>query len=532
MKFQFPLALVLVAGCNSLDKKDKTTENDQEGQRPNILFIMSDDHAQKAISAYDSTLIKTPNIDRIANEGALFANSFVANSISSPSRAVMLTGKHSHKNGVKDNRQRFDSSQVTFPKLLKQAGYYTAMIGKWHLKSNPTGFDYWNILNDQGDYYNPDLIEMGDTIHHTGYVTDIITDLTIKTLDNRDKDKPFCLLYHHKAPHRTWMPDTADLRLFEDKEFPLPDNFFDDYEGRKAAKEADMRIKDMFYSWDMKLQPGQYEEESEKGGSGPKHYDFIESMAERWLGRMTPEQRKAWDNYYLPRNNVFTELDLKGKELAKWMYQRYMHDYLKCIVSVDRNIGRVLEYLEENDLMDNTIIVYTSDQGFYLGEHGWYDKRFMYEESFRTPLLIRYPKEIKAGTTIHEMVQNIDYAPTFLNLAGEKITEEIQGRSLRPLWQETDPQWRDALYYHYYEYPHGWHYVNKHDGIRTERHKLIHFYEMGEWELYDLKKDANEMNNLYGNPRYTKLADSLKTELQNLRASYDVGNIEYADSPK
>lgn len=520
--------LVITSGCSNREKTgEKQKQKPEENKKPNILFIMSDDHAQKAISAYDSRLIKTPNIDRIANEGALFTNSFVTNSISAPSRATLLTGKHSHKNGLKDNQDTFDEQQLTFPKLLQKGGYYTAMIGKWHLKSQPTGFDYWNILNGQGNYYNPDLIEMGDTVHHTGYVTDIINQQAIKALENRDKNKPFCMLYHHKAPHRTWMPDTTDLYLFEDKKFPLPETFFDDYKGRKAAEEADMRIKDMFFSWDMKLQTGQYEKESEKGGSGPQYYDIIEKMAKEWLDRMTPEQRKAWDNYYLPRNNVFTELELAGKELSKWMYQRYMHDYLKCIVSVDRNIGKMLDYLKEKDLLDNTLIVYTSDQGFYLGEHGWYDKRFMYEESFRTPLLMRYPKEIEAGTKISELVQNIDYAPTFLDLAGIQIPEEIQGKSLRNLWNKNNYEWRDALYYHYYEYPHGWHYVNKHDGIRTKRYKLIHFYQMDVYELYDLKKDPNEVNNLYGNDDYQQLADSLKTELQQIRNFYDVPSKLY-----
>jgi arylsulfatase A-like enzyme len=486
---------------------------------------MSDDHAQKAISAYDSSLINTPNIDRIGNEGIIFNNSFVANSICAPSRAVMLTGKHSHKNGLRDNQDVFDGSQVTFPKLLQDAGYYTAMVGKWHLKSEPTGFDYWNILNNQGDYYNPDLIEMGDTTRHTGYVTDIITNAAIQSLENRDKSKPFCLIYNHKAPHRTWMPDTTDLYLFEDRKFPVPDNFFDDYEGRKAAKEADMRISDMFYSWDMKLQEGQYAEESEKGGSGPNDFEFVEKFAEQWLNRMTPEQRKAWDAYYLPRNNVFTEQNLEGKELARWMYQRYISDYLKCIVSVDRNIGNMLKYLENNNLLNNTLIVYTSDQGFYLGEHGWYDKRFMYEESFRTPLMMRLPGKIPAGSKSDALVQNIDYAPTLLDLAGAHIPENMQGRSLTPLWKNNNVNWRDALYYHYYEYPHGWHFVNKHDGIRTHNYKLIHFYEMDEWELYNLRKDPNEMHNLYHVKGYEQLSDSLKKELVELRNHYDIKKL-------
>ncbi len=513
------LASLLLPACTG--KKDNATKD----QRPNIIFIMCDDHAQQAISAYGSSLIETPNIDRIGKEGIIFSNSFVANSICAPSRAVMLTGKHSHLNGMRDNLDEFDGSQVTFPKLLQKAGYYTAMVGKWHLKTVPTGFSYWNILDDQGDYYNPDLIEMGDTSRHTGYVTDIITELAIQTIENRNKEQPFCLIYNHKAPHRSWMPDTTDLYLFEDKEFPLPHNFFDNYDGRKAAGEADMRIKDMFYTWDMKLQPGQYEQESEKGGSGPRNFDYIEEFAEAWLSRMTPEQREAWDEYYLPRNNVFTELGLEGKELTKWMYQRYISDYLKCVVSIDRNTGKLLDYLEDHELLENTMIVYTSDQGFYLGEHGWYDKRFMYEESFRTPLMIRYPTEIRAGSVSEQLVQNIDYAPTLLDIAGAEIPEEIQGVSLRPLWSEhLSNNWREALYYHYYEYPHGWHFVNKHDGIRTDRYKLIHFYEMGEFELYDLENDPYEMNNLYGTSANRGIQDSLKIELESLRELYSVGD--------
>jgi arylsulfatase A-like enzyme len=513
------LASLLLPACTG--KKDNATKD----QRPNIIFIMCDDHAQQAISAYGSSLIETPNIDRIGKEGIIFSNSFVANSICAPSRAVMLTGKHSHLNGMRDNLDEFDGSQVTFPKLLQKAGYYTAMVGKWHLKTLPTGFSYWNILDDQGDYYNPDLIEMGNTSRHTGYVTDIITELAIQTIENRNKEQPFCLIYNHKAPHRSWMPDTTDLYLFEDKEFPLPHNFFDNYDGRKAAGEADMRIKDMFYTWDMKLQPGQYEQESEKGGSGPRDFDYIEEFAEAWLSRMTPEQREAWDEYYLPRNNVFTELGLEGKELTKWMYQRYISDYLKCVVSIDRNTGKLLDYLEDHELLENTMIVYTSDQGFYLGEHGWYDKRFMYEESFRTPLMIRYPTEIRAGSVSEQLVQNIDYAPTLLDIAGTEIPEEIQGVSLKPLWSEhLSNDWREALYYHYYEYPHGWHFVHKHDGIRTNRYKLIHFYEMGEFELYDLKNDPYEMNNLYGTSANRGIQDSLKIELETLRELYSVSD--------
>ena len=492
-----------------------------QSSRPNIIFMMSDDHAQKAISAYNSSLIKTPNIDRLAEEGALFVNSFVANSICSPSRAIMLTGKHSHLNGVLGNSEVFDGSQMTLPKILQKHGYYTAMVGKWHLKSQPTGFDFWKVLRGQGSYYGPSFISENDTVTYNRYVSDVTTDIAINALENWERNKPFFLMYNHKAPHRTWMPDTKDLYMFENVEFPLPENFYDDFEGRKALLESDMRIKDMLYSWDMKMLPGQYDEESEKGGAYNRTSEWIETLAQIWLSQMTPDQRIAWDRYYVPRNNVLLVDSLRGKELAEWMYQRYMHDYLKCVASVDRNIGRLFDYLEKNGLMENTIIVYTSDQGFYLGEHGLFDKRFMYEESFRTPLLIRYPSEIKAGTKINGMVQNIDYAPTLLDLAGIEIPEEMQGESFRVLWNQKDAEWRDKLYYHYYEFP-GAHLVNKHYGIRTKRYKLIHFYEMNEWELYDLKTDPLEMNNLYGKKEYSPLTDELKSDLNDLRKYYKV----------
>jgi arylsulfatase A-like enzyme len=518
----FPLiAGAISQGCTSGNQND----GEKTSQRPNIIFIMSDDHAEKAISAYDTSLIQTPNIDRIAENGMRFTNSFVANSISAPSRAVMLTGKHSHINGMRDNLDRFDSSQMTFPKLLQDSGYYTAMIGKWHLASEPTGFDYWNILDGQGNYYNPDLIEMGETKRHEGYVTDIITDIAIETIEKRDTNKPFCLLYHHKAPHRAWFPDTTDLYKFSDVTFPVPKTFFDEYKGRKAAEEADMRIKDMFLSMDLKLKSAFFDEETGTGGA-PEGWD-AEKYANIWRDRFNEQQLEVWDEYYDSVNREFKKLILSGKDKAKWMYQRYMQDYLKCILSVDRNIGRLLDYLKENNLLENTLIVYTSDQGFYLGEHGWYDKRFMYEESFRTPLIMSYPKEIEAGSVSNQLVQNIDYAPTFLDIAGVKIPDEIQGKSLRPLWQkEKVNDWREALYYQYFEYPHGWHSVHKHYGIRTKRYKLIHFPELEVWELYDLKNDPYEMNNLYTKEKYATLADSLKTELNKLQTKYKVDDFD------
>lgn len=479
----------------------------------NILYIMSDDHSYQTISAYDQRYIETPNIDRIGNEGAVFTNSFVANSISGPSRACMLTGKHSHKNGFIDNAHKFDGEQQTFPKLLQKAGYETAVVGKWHLTSDPTGFDYWNILIGQGDYYNPYFIDNGNKTKIEGYATNITTDIALEWLDNReDKNKPFCLLLHHKAPHRTWMPDTCDLGAFDDVVFPLPANFYDKYEGRTAASEQEMSIfKDMDLVYDLKMADKENEIHSNPG---------LERAGRYMYKNMNPAQKEAWDKHYDPIIADFKARNLSGKELAEWKFQRYMHDYLSVIKSVDRNIGRVLKYLEDNDLLENTLVVYTSDQGFYMGEHGWFDKRFMYEESFRTPLLMRLPGG-KRGE-INELVQNIDHAATFLELAGVDIPEDIQGDSNLPLLLgKKTKNWRKSLYYHFYEYP-AEHAVKRHYGVRTHRYKLIHFYNnIDEWELYDLKKDPMEMNNLYGKKGYEKVTKKMHKELIKLQKQYD-----------
>ena len=489
-------------------------------EQPNILFIMSDDHAQQAISSYGSTLIETPNIDRLAREGALFENSFVTNSICAPSRAVLLTGKYSHINGVRDNRDTFDGSQPTFPKLLQQAGYHTAIVGKWHLKTAPTGFDYWNVLIGQGQYYNPRMIEMGDTVQYSGYATTVTTDIALKALKNRPKDKPFCLLYQHKAPHRNFMPEPQYFSAYSEEDIPLPPTFYDDYKGRPAAEEADMRVADMYMGFDMKLSPKDYEGYPE-GSGGNADFDVSESWRNT-IGGLNDKQRKEWDEFYGPVRREFREKQPRGKALTEWKFQRYIKDYLRCILSVDAQIGRVLNYLDESGLAENTIVVYTSDQGFYLGEHGWYDKRFMYEESLRTPLLVRYPKAIPAGSRIPQMALNLDLAPTLLAFAGAPIPEDMQGRSMKPLLENGKARgWRKALYYHYYEYPHGWHRVRPHYGIRTGRYKLIHFYnEPDYWELYDLEKDPNELNNLYEKPQYGKRIKKLKRQLEELRVQY------------
>lgn len=504
---QFTGLSVLAVSCSA--EKPRRTE------KMNILYIMTDDHSYQTISAYDQRYIETPNIDRIAKEGVRFCNSFVGNSISGPSRAIMLTGKHSHANGFRNNSDRFDGGQQTYPKLLQNAGYETAIVGKWHLTSEPTGFNYWNILIGQGEYYNPTFINNGVKEQVKGYATTVTTDIAIDWLEEkRDRSKPFCLLLHHKAPHRTWMADTADLKLFEDREFPLPANFFDTYEGRRAASEQKMSIRedDMNLVYDLKL--ADKEQEIKTGNPG------LDGAGRRMYDRMSPEEKKAWDAHYNPIIQDFKDKKLSGEALMNWKFQRYMRDYLKCIHSVDQNIGRVLKYLEENDLLENTLIVYTSDQGFYMGEHGWFDKRFMYEESFRTPLLMRLPGG-KARGDINEMVQNIDYAPTILDLAGVEVPEDMHGESLLPLLEGENPEWRDALYYHYYEFPDE-HAVKRHYGVRDERYKLIHFYDdIDEWEFYDLQQDPSEMHNAINDPAYKDEIERMRIRLHELQVQYN-----------
>ena len=483
-------------------------------QKPlNIVYIMTDDHTAQMMSCYDTRYMETPNLDRIAADGVRFTQSFVANSLSGPSRACMITGKHSCANKFYDNTTCvFDSSQQTFPKLLQRIGYQTALVGKWHLESLPSGFDYWQIVPGQGDYYNPDFItQNNDTIQKHGYLTNLITDDAIDWIENkRNPEKPFCLLIHHKAIHRNWLADTCNLALYEDKTFPLPDNFFDDYEGRPAAAAQEMSIvKDMDMIYDLKM-------------LRPDKKSRLKSLYEKYIGRMDEAQRAAWDRFYTPIIDDFYKQNLQGKELANWKFQRYMRDYMKTVKSLDDNVGRVLDYLKEKGLLDNTLVVYTSDQRFYMGEHGWFDKRFMYEESMRTPLVMRLPKGFDRRGDITEMVQNIDYAPTFLELAGAEIPSDIQGVSLVPLLKGEHPKdWRKALYYHFYEYP-AEHMVKRHYGVRTDRYKLIHFYnDINWWELYDLQADPSEMHNLYGQPEYEPVVKELKEEMLKLQEQYN-----------
>ncbi len=498
----------------------------QSSGRPNILFIFTDDHAAQAMSCYGSKINSTPQLDRIAREGMLFTNCFCTNGICGPSRAVIQTGKHSHINGFRQNGNTFNGDQQTFPKLLRQVGYQTAVIGKWHLKSAPQGFDYSEVLIGQGPYYNPPMRLNGETrpVRHTGYTTDIITDLALKWLESgRDKNKPFMLMYQHKAPHRNWQPDPAHLNMFDDKDIPEPENLFDNYEGRgTAARSQDMTIAKTMTPYDLKLKP-------------PRN--------------LNEEQLAAWNKVYGPKNEAFSKLELSGEDLVRWKYQRYIKDYLRCIASVDDNVGRVLDYLDKTGLARNTVVIYSSDQGFYLGEHGWFDKRFMYEESYRMPLLVRWPGFVRSNSVNHNLVSNLDFAQTFLDIAGADQPEDMQGISLKPLMMAgpssegpappptttigfdkkrldcSQPDWRDSLYYHYYEFfgdRRTAHMVRRHYGIRTDRFKLIHFYNLDEWELYDLHNDPHEMRSVYDDPEYARVVDDLKTRVAELQVKYKV----------
>lgn len=486
-------------------------------RRPNILFMMSDDHAYQAISCYDGRLNKTPSIDRLAAGGVRFERSFCTNSICAPCRAVLLTGKYSHLNGVIDNAVAFDGSQTTFPKLLQAAGYQTALFGKWHLKSDPTGFDHWSILPGQGDYYNPDFITGGVRAARQGYVTDLITDQALDWLKSRDAAKPFCVLLHHKAPHRNWLPDPKHLDLYKGERIPVPETFFDDYATRSAAaREQKMRIADdMMPGYDLKLTPDDTPADDTPAEA---------ALRKEWesnLVRMTPEEREVFARAYAAENEAFRRAGLQGRELAEWKYQRYIKDYLRCIASVDDNVGRVLDWLDASGRAEDTVVIYASDQGFYLGEHGWFDKRFMYEESLRMPLIVRYPAEVRPAVNRSDMVLNLDYAPTFLDYAGCPVPAEMQGRSLRSVLRGRTPgDWRRSVYYHYFEYP-AVHSVKRHFGVRTDRYKLMHFYyDIDAWEMYDLEKDPRELRNVYANPAYAGPRRRLEAELARLRSLY------------
>ena len=534
-------------------------------QRPNIVYIMCDDHAFQCISAYGSPISKlapTPNIDRIAQRGMRFDRAFVENSLSTPSRACLMTGLYSNQNGQRQLGEGIDTTRTFFTEQLQQAGYQTAVVGKWHMGCDPKGFDYYHIYNDQGQYYNPQYRGTdtdGKYIVEEGYSTDLTTDHALSFIEHRDTNKPFCLLLHHKAPHRNWLANTKYFGMYDNVTFPMPETFYDDYETRGSA----VRTQKMSVTKDMRWEQDFKVPEMLDTANADSWDSYLSLMNE--VNRMNPEQRIAWGKYYFPRNRRLLEARLTGKELDEWKYQNYIRDYMSVIKSVDESVGRVLDYLDSHGLTDNTIIVYTSDQGFYMGEHGWFDKRFMYEESLRTPLLIAYPGHIQPGTVCNKLVQNIDYAPTFLDLAGISKPKELPGRSLTPLFKADDKVkgWRNSIYYHYYDYP-TYHMVRKHDGVRTDRYKLIHFYGAGGLdavkenkyqrqpgtrehgcmtyltslgyfepkdsavnynELYDLQADPHEQNNLYGKPGYEKITKQLQKQLTDYRKS--IGVDEY-----
>lgn len=523
---------LLISGLCFFMALSCSTEKETPSQRPNIVFIMADDHAYQAISAYGSQLIQTPNIDRLARMGMLFTNASVTNSICAPSRATILTGKHSHINGKIDNHFPFDTTNVTFPQLLQKAGYQTAMFGKLHFGNNPKGFDQFKILPGQGAYYNPEFITKNEgNITVPGYVTDIVTDMTLDWLEKeRNPDQPFLLMYLHKAPHRSWLMAGRHMEDFTHRTFPEPATLFDDYESRPAAAEAEMSVRrHMSWSGDNKISPQTMQEMGlEQIGIDTLRYNFS-------VGRMDSTQRATFDKYYGPINEAFKAAypDMTEEQIMKWKYQRYLQDYLGTIQAVDENVGRLLDYLEANNLMENTLIVYTSDQGFYLGEHGWFDKRFVYDESFRTPLLVAWPGQVAPGSTSDEMVQNLDFAQTFLDAAGVPQPGDMQGESLLPVLTGTLEDWnREAVYYHYYEYP-AEHMVNRHYAIVTKDYKLIHYYfDLDYWELIDRRKDPQELRNVYDDPAYAEVRERLHRELEQIREKYgdsDSLNLKYID---
>ncbi len=490
-------------------------------KRPNIVFLFSDDHAVKSISAYGgplATVAPTPNIDRLARQGAVLLNSFCANSICGPSRATILTGKHSHANGFMRNTGRgLDQSQWTVAKALQAGGYHTAVIGKWHLKTRPVGFDHWEILPGQGNYYNPVFVQMsGKGQRFPGYVTDLVTDKALAWLDRRDKSRPFFLMCQHKAPHRTFAPALRHLGAFDDVEIPEPASLFDKYSNRSRTLAKNQMEIDRHFDWayDAKLRK---DERGDVKLPSPDRYGTPE------YNRMNESQRKRWNEHFGPHNRAFLadfrSGQLSHKEIVRWKYRRYMRNYLSTVKAVDESVGRVLDYLDANGLSENTIVIYSSDQGFFLGEHGWYDKRWMFEESFRMPFLIRWPGVVKPGSRPAELIQNIDYAPTFLQAAGLEVPAEVQGRSLLPVFKGEAGNWRTSLYYAYYEF--GEHAVPRHFGVRTRTHKLMFFPRTQEWNLFDLGRDPGEMKSVYDDLSYRQVRDTLVAEYHRLRKQYD-----------
>lgn len=465
---------------------------------------MTDDHAAHAMSCYGSVVNETPNMDRIAKEGMRFDRCFVVNSICTPSRATILTGKYSHLNGV-PVFNRFDGSQPTVAKYLQAAGYYTGMFGKWHLGSDPTGFDKWMVLPGQGVYFDPAFLTPTGRVVIKGYASDVITDLSMQFLKDRPKDKPFFLMYHHKAPHRPWEPDAKHKAMFSNRVIPEPPTLRDDYATRTdALHENKQRVFDDLTRRDLKLVPP----ENLKGSNRMK-----------WMQTKPTEVEIEING---------AKKTLTGEELNKWKYQRYMQDYLACVQSVDDNIGRMLDWLETNGLRENTVVIYTSDQGFYLGDHGLYDKRFMYEPSLKMPFIVRWPGVIKPGSVQDEMIINTDFAPTFMDMAGLKTPADMQGKSIVPLLKGKHPwTWRESMYYRYYHDP-GDHNTAAHYGVRTLTHKLIYYWKKDQWELFDLRRDPDELHNIYGDPAEKKTVEKLKKELARLKKQVK-DNDEFAD---
>ena len=499
-------------------------------QKPNIVFIFSDDHAPHAIGAYNGWLKSvnpTPRIDELAKQGMLFEKSFCTNSICGPSRAVIMTGKHSHKNGFMNNGNTFNWNQQTFPKILRKAGYTTALYGKSHLKGNPKGFDDWKVLPGQGDYYNPDLITPKGRVRIDGHCTDVVTDLAVEWLKaGRDKTKPFMLMVQHKAPHRNWMPALRHLPLYDDVKIPEPATLFDKWEDNAPpARHQELEIdRHMDINYDLFLDlTADYE-----GTPSQKRQD---RSAWRNMKKMTKDQLSSWRAFYGPRDKAFHEAKLSGKELVRWKFQRYAKNYLRCVRGVDDSVGKIQDTLKDLKLDDNTVVIYSSDQGFYIGDHGWYDKRWMYEESLMMPLIVKWPGVTKPDSRSVQMVQNLDYAQTFLEMAGAEIPANMQGRSLVPILKnEKADNWRKSIYYHYYEYP-SVHMVPRHYGIRTERYKLIHFYQFGnEWEMYDLEEDPDELTNIYGRADKKSLQIDLEQQLKAIRKFYD-DNSDVSEKP-
>lgn len=474
-------------------------------KRPNIVIIISDDHAYQTIGAYGSKYGKTPQIDRIADQGAIFNNAFVNNSICGPSRATLLTGKYSHKNGFRDNEtSEFDFSQDLFVKQLQKVGYNTAWVGKIHLGNKLQGFDYYDILVDQGTYFNPDFISKQGRKQVAGYVSDIVTEKATDWLDTVDANKPFCLVIGHKATHRTWMPDPKDFGSYDTVNFTLPETFYDSYQSREAAALQEMSIdKDMKMGYDLKM-----------------FKSLEDMMADGNFKRMNQAQKDSYIAYYRPIYEKLKQDNLSGKQLAEWKFRRYMIDYLNTAQSMDRNIGKVLDYLDQKSLTENTIVIYLSDQGFYMGEHGWFDKRWMYEESFRTPLVMRYPALLHPHSTIDAKVVNADIAPTLLELAAVKKPKDMQGESFVHVLKNNKAEHRKDLFYHYFE--NGEHAVSPHFGVRDDRYKLIRYYKRVEnWELFDLEKDPQELHNVYSDPAYRSIVNMMKKKLVKQMRKFD-----------